>query len=226
MNLIEIKNVYKTYNRGKLKNTVLNNINLNIEKKEIIVILGPSGSGKTTLLNVISGLDKITKGSIKYNGKNISKYSDRKMTKFRKKNLGFIFQTYNLIEHLNVYENVELPLLYRNMTAEERKKRVMESLEKVGLKERVHHMPNQLSGGQQQRVSIARALATHPSIILADEPTGALDSKTGHEVLEFLKQLNNEGNTIVLITHDLGIAAEAKRIIRVQDGKVISDKCA
>jgi len=210
----------------KLRLSRVDNVSFKIEKGEFVAIVGQSGSGKSTCMNIIGALDVPTSGEYLLNGKDVSHYTDNQLAEIRNQTLGFIFQQYNLIAKLNVYENVELPLLYRNMTAEERKKRVMESLEKVGLKERVHHMPNQLSGGQQQRVSIARALATHPSIILADEPTGALDSKTGHEVLEFLKQLNNEGNTIVLITHDLGIAAEAKRIIRIQDGKVISDKCA
>ncbi len=224
--MIEFKNIYKIYQVGDSEVRAVDNVSFKIEKGEFVAIVGQSGSGKSTCMNIIGALDVPTSGEYLLNGKDVSHYTDNQLAEIRNQTLGFIFQQYNLIAKLNVYENVELPLLYRNMTAEERKKRVMESLEKVGLKERVHHMPNQLSGGQQQRVSIARALATHPSIILADEPTGALDSKTGHEVLEFLKQLNNEGNTIVLITHDLGIAAEAKRIIRVQDGKVISDKCA
>ncbi len=224
--MIEFKNIYKIYQVGDSEVRAVDNVSFKIEKGEFVAIVGQSGSGKSTCMNIIGALDVPTSGEYLLNGKDVSHYTDNQLAEIRNQTLGFIFQQYNLIAKLNVYENVELPLLYRNMTAEERKKRVMESLEKVGLKERVHHMPNQLSGGQQQRVSIARALATHPSIILADEPTGALDSKTGHEVLEFLKQLNNEGNTIVLITHDLGIAAEAKRIIRIQDGKVISDKCA
>ena len=224
--MIEFKNIYKIYQVGDSEVRAVDGVSFKIEKGEFVAIVGQSGSGKSTCMNIIGALDVPTSGEYLLNGKDVSHYTDNQLAEIRNQTLGFIFQQYNLIAKLNVYENVELPLLYRNMTAEERKKRVMESLEKVGLKERVHHMPNQLSGGQQQRVSIARALATHPSIILADEPTGALDSKTGHEVLEFLKQLNNEGNTIVLITHDLGIAAEAKRIIRIQDGKVISDKCA
>ena len=224
--MIEFKNIYKIYQVGDSEVRAVDGVSFKIEKGEFVAIVGQSGSGKSTCMNIIGALDVPTSGEYLLNGKDVSHYTDNQLAEIRNQTLGFIFQQYNLIAKLNVYENVELPLLYRNMTAEERKERVMESLEKVGLKERVHHMPNQLSGGQQQRVSIARALATHPSIILADEPTGALDSKTGHEVLEFLKQLNNEGNTIVLITHDLGIAAEAKRIIRIQDGKVISDKCA
>lgn len=224
--MIEFRNIYKIYKVGDSEVRAVDDISFKIEKGEFVAIVGQSGSGKSTCMNIIGALDVPTSGEYLLNGKDVSHYTDDQLAEMRNQTLGFIFQQYNLIPKLNVYENVELPLLYRNMSSEERKKRVMEALEKVGLKERVHHMPNQLSGGQQQRVSIARALATHPSIILADEPTGALDSKTGHEVLEFLKQLNNEGNTIVLITHDLGIAAEAKRIIRIQDGKIISDKCA
>ena len=221
--MIEFKNIYKIYKMGDNEVHAVDGISFKIEEGEFVAIVGQSGSGKSTCMNIIGALDVPTNGEYLLNGKDISKYTDDQLAEIRNCTLGFIFQQYNLISKLNVYENVELPLLYRSMSSEERKKRVTESLEKVGLADRIHHMPNQLSGGQQQRVSIARALATHPSIILADEPTGALDSKTGHEVLEFLKQLNNEGNTIILITHDLGIAAEAKRVIRIQDGKVISD---
>lgn len=224
--MIEFKHIYKIYHVGDSEVRAVDDVSLKIEKGEFVAIVGQSGSGKSTCMNIIGALDVPTSGEYLLNGKDISHYTDNQLAEIRNETLGFIFQQYNLIAKLNVYENVELPLLYRNMTAEERKKRVLESLEKVGLNDRIHHMPNQLSGGQQQRVSIARALATHPSIILADEPTGALDSKTGREVLAFLKQLNEEGNTIVLITHDLGIAAEAKRIIKIQDGKIISDECA
>lgn len=221
--MIEFKNIYKIYTMGDNEVRAVDGISFKIEKGEFVAIVGQSGSGKSTCMNIIGALDVPTSGEYLLNGKDISHYTDDQLAEIRNCMLGFIFQQYNLISKLNVYENVELPLLYRSMSPEERKKRVMESLEKVGLAERLHHMPNQLSGGQQQRVSIARALATYPSIILADEPTGALDSKTGHEVLEFLKGLNDEGNTVILITHDLGIAAEAKRVIRIQDGKVISD---
>lgn len=224
--MIEFKHIYKIYHVGDSEVRAVDDVSFKIGKGEFVAIVGQSGSGKSTCMNIIGALDVPTSGEYLLDGKDVSHYTDNQLAEIRNETLGFIFQQYNLIAKLNVYENVELPLLYRNMTAEERKKRVLESLEKVGLKGRIHHMPNQLSGGQQQRVSIARALATHPSIILADEPTGALDSKTGREVLAFLKQLNEEGNTIVLITHDLGIAAEAKRIIKIQDGKIISDECA
>lgn len=222
--MIEFKNIYKIYQMGDSEVRAVDGVSFKIKKGEFVAIVGQSGSGKSTCMNIIGALDVPTSGEYLLNGKDVSHYTDNQLAEIRNQTLGFIFQQYNLISKLNVYENVELPLLYSNMSSEERKKRVIEALDKVGLKDRVNHMPNQLSGGQQQRVSIARALATHPSIILADEPTGALDSKTGREVLEFLKQLNEEGNTIVLITHDLGIAKEAKRVIRIQDGKVMSDE--
>lgn len=221
--MIEFENIYKIYNMGDSEVRAVDGVSLKIEKGEFVAIVGQSGSGKSTCMNIIGALDVPTDGKYILNGKDVSKLTDDELAEIRNKQIGFIFQQYNLIPKLNVYENVELPLLYSNIDVKEREKRILESLEKVGLLERRHHMPNQLSGGQQQRVSIARALATHPSLILADEPTGALDSKTGREILMFLKQLNAEGNTVVLITHDNSIAEEAKRIIRIQDGKVISD---
>ena len=222
--MIEFKNIYKIYKMGDSEVHAIDGISFKIEKGEFVAIVGQSGSGKSTCMNIIGALDVPTSGEYLLDGKDISKYTDNQLAEIRNKTLGFVFQQYNLISKLNVYENVELPLLYCSMSAEERKKRVIESLNRVGLSDRIYHMPNQLSGGQQQRVSIARALATHPSIILADEPTGALDSKTGKEVLQFLKELNAEGNTVILITHDLSIASEAKRIISIQDGKIISDE--
>lgn len=220
MNLIEIKNVYKVYKTGKIKTTVLNDINLNIKKGEILVILGPSGSGKTTLLNVVSGLDKITKGKISYNGKNISKYSDRKMTKFRKKNLGFIFQTYNLLEHLNVYENVLV-----GSSLGKAKVDIDSIIDTVGLKRHKKKYMHELSGGEQQRVSIARALAKMPEVMFCDEPTGALDEKTGKKVLESLVEANQKlGTTMIIVTHNPGIAQIGDRIIRMNSGKIIEEK--
>jgi len=221
--MIEFEKIYKIYNMGDSEVRAVDGISFNIEKGEFVAIVGQSGSGKSTCMNIIGALDVPTEGKYILNGKDVSKLTDDELAEIRNKQIGFIFQQYNLIPKLNVYENVELPLLYSNIDAKEREKRVLESLEKVGLLERRNHMPNQLSGGQQQRVSIARALATHPSLILADEPTGALDSKTGREILMFLKQLNAEGNTVILITHDNSIAEEAKRIIRIQDGKIVSD---
>ena len=221
--MIEFEKIYKIYNMGDSEVRAVDGVSFKIEKGEFVAIVGQSGSGKSTCMNIIGALDVPTDGKYILNGKDVSKLTDDELAEIRNKQIGFIFQQYNLIPKLNVYENVELPLLYSNIDAKEREKRVLESLEKVGLLERRNHMPNQLSGGQQQRVSIARALATHPSLILADEPTGALDSKTGREILMFLKQLNAEGNTVVLITHDNSIAEEAKRVIRLQDGKIVSD---
>lgn len=221
--MIEFRDIYKIYQMGDNEVRAIDGVSFLIEEGEFVAIVGQSGSGKSTCMNIIGALDVPTKGQYLLNNQDISNYTENELAEIRNKTLGFIFQQYNLISKLNVYENVELPLLYCSMSAEERKERVLTSLSKVGLSGRQHHFPNQLSGGQQQRVPIARALATDPKIILADEPTGALDSKTGREVLEFLKQLNNEGKTIVLITHDMSIAEEAKRIIRIQDGKVIMD---
>jgi putative ABC transport system ATP-binding protein len=219
MSLIEIKDVYKTYKSGKIKNNVLNNINLSIEEGEIIVILGPSGSGKTTLLNVISGLDKVTKGTIKYKNKNISKYSDRKMTKFRKKNLGFIFQTYNLLEHLNVYENVLV-----GSSLSKKHVDINKIIDTVGLTKHKKKYMHELSGGEQQRVSIARALAKKPSVMFCDEPTGALDEKTGKVVLKSLVEANQELNTtMIIVTHNPGIALIGDRVIKMNSGKIIQE---
>ncbi|MBE6159913.1 MAG: ABC transporter ATP-binding protein [Lactobacillales bacterium] len=219
MKLIEIKNVYKVFKTGKIKNTVLNDINLSIEEGEIIIILGPSGSGKTTLLNVVSGLDKITKGKISYNGKNISKYSDMRMTKFRKKNLGFIFQTYNLLEHLNVYENVLVGSSLGKVKVD-----IDEIIETVGLKKHKKKYMHELSGGEQQRVSIARALAKKPAVMFCDEPTGALDEKTGKIVLESLVEANNKlKTTMIIVTHNPGIALIGDRIIKMNSGKIVEE---
>nr|WP_330399582.1 ABC transporter ATP-binding protein [Lachnoclostridium edouardi] len=198
-------------------------INLTVHKGEFVAIVGKSGSGKSTLMNIIGALDVPTTGEYLLGGENVGNMSDDQLAEIRNKMIGFIFQQYNLLPKLNLLENVELPLLYAGVGHEERRERAMESLKRVGLAEKWGHMPNQLSGGQQQRVSIARALSGTPSLILADEPTGALDSKTSRDVLDFLKQLNKEGNTIVMITHDNGIALEARRVVRIHDGKINFD---
>ena len=221
--LIDIRNEYKIYIMGTEQVYANDNINLKINVGEFVAIVGKSGSGKSTLMNIIGALDKPTSGKYYLNGKDTSTMSDDELADIRNKTIGFIFQQYNLLPKLNLLENVELPLLYAGMKQADRRKRALESLGRVGLKEKYNQYPNQLSGGQQQRVSIARALAGNPSLLLADEPTGALDSKTSREVLNFLKQLNAEGNTIVMITHDNAIAGEAKRVVRIHDGKIIFD---
>lgn len=222
--MIQLNNIYKIYNTGGIEVRAVNGITLHISKGEFVAIVGQSGSGKSTCMNIIGCLDVPTKGEYILNGKDVSTLSDDELSFIRNQELGFIFQQYNLIQKLTVLENVELPLIYRNMPEKERKGLAMEALEKVGLSEMAKRYPQQLSGGQQQRVSIARALAGNPSVILADEPTGALDSKTGIEVLEFIKKLHQDGNTIVLITHDNSIAQKAKRIVRIQDGQIIEDR--
>ena len=224
--LIEIKNEYKIYIMGNEKVYANDNINLTINRSEFVAIVGKSGSGKSTLMNIIGALDKPTSGEYILNGKDTSKMTDDELADIRNKTIGFIFQQYNLLPKLNLLENVELPLLYAGVKQELRRKKALESLGKVGLKEKYKNYPNQLSGGQQQRVSIARALAANPSLLLADEPTGALDSKTSREVLNFLKQLHSEGNTIVMITHDNSIAIEAKRVVRIKDGQINFDGTA
>ena len=221
--LIELKDIYKIYHMGDEDVRANDGITLNIYKGEFVAIVGKSGSGKSTLMNIIGALDVPTDGSYYLGGEDVSDMTDDQLAAIRNRMIGFIFQQYNLLPKLNLLENVELPLLYAGVGKEERRDRAMASLERVGLKEKWRNMPNQLSGGQQQRVSIARALAGDPSLILADEPTGALDSRTSREVLDFLKQLNAEGNTIVMITHDNSIAVEAKRVVRIHDGKINFD---
>ena len=221
--LIELKDVYKIYPMGDETVHALDGVSLSIDQGEFVAIVGSSGSGKSTAMNIIGCLDVPTSGSYHLGGVDVSTMDDAQQAEIRNKMLGFIFQQYNLIPKLSVLENVELPLLYAGVPAEERRDRAIRSLERVGLADKWKHLPSQLSGGQQQRVSIARALAGSPSVILADEPTGALDSRTGREVLSFLKQLNREGDTVVLITHDNSIAVRADRIIRLQDGRIIYD---
>ena len=221
--LIEMKNEYKIYIMGTEQVYANDNINLKIYNGEFVAIVGKSGSGKSTLMNIIGALDKPTSGKYILNGRDTSTMTDDELADIRNQTIGFIFQQYNLLPKLTLLENVELPLLYAGVKSSERRSRALSSLGRVGLKEKYSQYPNQLSGGQQQRVSIARALAGNPSLLLADEPTGALDSKTSREVLNFLKQLHSEGNTIVMITHDNSIALEAKRVVRIHDGKIIFD---
>lgn len=221
--LIKLKDIHKSYQMGEELVRANDGISLTINYGEFVAIVGKSGSGKSTLMNIIGALDVPTDGEYILGGEDVSQMSDNQLAEIRNKMIGFIFQQYNLLPRQNLLENVELPLLYAGISAAERRERALESLERVGLREKWKNLPNQLSGGQQQRVSIARALAGSPSLILADEPTGALDSRTSREVLDFLKQLNHEGNTIVMITHDSSIAMEAKRVVRIHDGKINFD---
>ena len=217
--ILEMKNVYKTYYLGEIPTHALNGVSLEIQKGEIVVILGPSGGGKTTMLNVLSGLDNVTSGKLYFDGKDISKFSDRKKTKFRKDNLGFIFQTYNLLEHLNVYENI---LVGKKLS--KNKIDINQIIETVGLKNHSHKYVHELSGGEQQRVSIARAIAKNPKIMFCDEPTGALDEETGKIVLESLVNINKKYNTtMIIVTHNPGIALIGDRIIRMNSGKIIEN---
>lgn len=221
--LVEFQNIYKIYKMGDSEVRALDGVSFSVFKGEFVAIIGQSGSGKSTCMNIIGCLDVPTEGTYLLNGEDVSKLSDDEQSEIRNKTLGFIFQQYNLLPKLNILENVKLPLMYKGMKESEQTKLAMEALNRVGIDDKCHHKPSQLSGGQQQRASIARALAGSPSVILADEPTGALDSKTSAEVIDFLINLNSIGNTIILITHDNSIAAKAKRVIRIHDGKIIYD---
>lgn len=221
--MIEVKNLSKIYKMGKETLYALDKISLSVKDGEFAAIVGPSGSGKSTLMNILGCLDIPSEGEYILDGKSVSSLNDDEQAEIRNEKIGFIFQKYNLLTKLNIYENVEIPLIYQGINSSERKVRINEALAKVGLLSHMRHKPAELSGGQQQRVAIARALVTNPSVILADEPTGALDSKTGKEVLGILKDLHKSGKTIVLITHDLSIAAEAQRRIQIKDGHIISD---
>ncbi len=219
MSILETINLSKTYGSKENKVNALNDININIEKGEFVAIIGPSGSGKSTLLHLLGGLERLSEGSIKVNGKDISKLKDKELAEYRRKEVGFVFQQYNLIPVLNVEENIELPLMLGNDNIDEIY--INELIELLGLKERKSHLPSQLSGGQQQRVAIGRALSTKPSIILADEPTGNLDSKTTEEVMDLLKKsIKRYNQTLIVITHDLNIAKKADRTINIVDGKI------
>ena len=226
MPLISLRHISKIYKMGDEELHANDDISLDINRGEFVAIVGKSGSGKSTLMNIIGALDVPTTGNYYLDGRDTSSMDDNELAEVRNKMLGFIFQQYNLLPKLSILENVELPLLYQGKKEPERKAKAMQELERVGLKEKACNKPKQLSGGQQQRVSIARALAGSPSIILADEPTGALDSKTGKEVLGFLKQLNTEGNTIIMITHDPTLAVQAKRVVQIMDGRITFDGSA
>lgn len=221
--MIRIEDMYKVYKIGDVEVRALNGVSLHIKPKEFVSIIGPSGSGKSTLMNMIGCLDTPTSGTYLIDGVSVENMSRNRLARIRNKKIGFIFQTYNLLPKLNALENVELPLLYQGVAPRKRREMATEALRRVGMEDRMHHKPKELSGGQQQRVAIARALSGRPPLILADEPTGALDSKSGEQVLEMLKEIHSEGNTVILITHNSDIARQAQRVIRIADGVITSD---
>jgi len=221
--MIELKKISKTYILGGDTVHAVDELTLTIEEHEFVAIIGASGSGKSTLMNIIGCLDTIDEGQYLLRGQDISSYTDRQMSTLRNREIGFVFQQFNLLQKLTALENVELPLIYQGMGLSQRKKRSVEALVRVGLESRMHHRPNQLSGGQQQRVAIARAIVTRPALILADEPTGNLDSRSSKEILELLHELYEAGNTVLLITHDIHTASEAKRRVRLVDGRIVMD---
>lgn len=218
--MIQLVNISKSYQMGANKVEALDDVSFCIKSGEFIAIVGPSGSGKSTLMNILGILDKATLGEYYLNKKNLTGLSPKKVAKIRNENIGFIFQQFNLMPRLTAFENIELPLVYRGVGKAERKREVLNSLKRVGLLDKQKHLPTQLSGGQQQRIAIARAITGKPEILLADEPTGALDSKTGAEVMALLKEIHQEGNTLIIITHDINIAKQAERILEIKDGKL------
>ncbi|MBC1734646.1 ABC transporter ATP-binding protein [Listeria seeligeri] len=218
--MIQLVNISKSYQMGANKVKALDDVSFCIKPGEFIAIVGPSGSGKSTLMNILGILDKATLGEYYLNKKNLTGLSPKKVAKIRNENIGFIFQQFNLMPRLTAFENIELPLVYRGVGKAERKREVLNSLKRVGLLDKQKHLPTQLSGGQQQRIAIARAITGKPEILLADEPTGALDSKTGAEVMALLKEIHQEGNTLIIITHDINIAKQAERILEIKDGKL------
>lgn len=221
--IIDIKNITKLYEMGAEKLYALKGVDVVIERNEYVAIMGPSGSGKSTLMNIIGCLDTPTSGNYILNGKDVHEMDDDELAEIRNKEIGFVFQTFNLLPRSNALHNVELPLIYSGLSKSERIKRAEETLVNVGLGDRMKHKPNELSGGQRQRVAVARALVNHPSIILADEPTGNLDTKTGEEIMALFSELNKKGNTIILVTHEEDIARHADRIIKIRDGMIESD---
>lgn len=222
--VIEIDGVTKLYKMGAETIHALRGISLKIHRNEYLAVMGPSGSGKSTLMNMLGCLDTPTTGHYEFNGKNVAQMVDDELAEIRNREIGFVFQTFNLLPRSDALHNVELPLIYAGMPAYERRERALQSLENVGLGNRVHHKPNELSGGQRQRVAIARALVNHPSIILADEPTGNLDSKTGVEIMALFEQLYADGNTLIVVTHEEDIAQHARRVVRLRDGLIESDQ--
>jgi len=222
--MIKLENLSKVYRTEEIESTALNQVSFTIDKGEFVSVMGPSGCGKSTLLNIIGMLDKPESGSYTFLGKEVSGLNEKGRSAVRKENIGFIFQNFNLIDELTVFENIELPLIYNKVSASERKERVNKLIEKIGISHRSSHFPQQLSGGQQQRVAVARALVTRPPLILADEPTGNLDSSHGNEVMELLCELNEAGTTIIMVTHSSHDASYSQRVINLLDGQVVSEK--
>lgn len=222
--MIDVTDLEKTYQMGMEEVRALRGVSLIIEKGEYVAIMGPSGSGKSTLMNIIGCLDSPSSGGYVLNGKQVSQMSDDELAHVRNREIGFVFQTFNLLPRADALHNVELPLIYRGVPGRERRERSMQALASVGLGDRVHHKPNEMSGGQRQRVAIARALVNEPSIILADEPTGNLDSKTGEEIMVVFDRLNDDGHTIILVTHEEDIAGHSRRVVKLHDGEVASDE--
>ncbi|MCJ8008307.1 ABC transporter ATP-binding protein [Lederbergia wuyishanensis] len=222
--MMKLSEITKVYGNGALQVPVLHDINLTIEDGEFVAIMGPSGSGKSTLMNIIGFLDYATSGTYELNGEKIGKVKENKLARLRNEHIGFVFQQFFLLPRLNAQKNVESPLIYAGISKRERTERAKQMLEKVGLEDRMKHLPNQLSGGQKQRVAIARALVNQPSIILADEPTGALDSKTSQQIMQLLVQLNKEGKTVIIVTHEEEVAEYTNRIITLKDGRITDDR--
>lgn len=224
MSVIEVKNIEKRYVNGEIDFTALKGINLKVEKGEFTSIMGPSGSGKSTFMNILGCLDRMDKGEYFLNNQNVSGLSDNKLAFVRNKEIGFVFQSFNLLPKINLVENVELPMIYAGVSSKERREKALDALDKVGLSDRIKHKPNEISGGQRQRVAIARAIVNSPAVLMADEPTGNLDSKSSVEIMRIFQQLNNEGVTILMVTHEPDIAQHTKRIVRFKDGELVSDE--
>lgn len=222
--MVKLEKIHKIYDTGATQVHALVEINLEIQKGEFLAVMGPSGSGKSTLMNIIGLLDKPTRGSYFLEGKEVSQLDEETLARTRNRHIGFVFQTFNLLPRADALRNVELPMLYAGIKPRQRRAKALEALERVGLADRLHHKPNELSGGQKQRVAIARAIVNKPSVILADEPTGALDTRTGEEIMALFQELNEEGATIVVVTHETDIARHAKRVVQIRDGRVLTDR--